>query len=97
MLELLTETINSMQEGQCLTIERQDLMMIRSNPFTGESGVDRLMSNVTGMAWNFDWYEDAMGGLNLKRIKSDGKRRYIDHDRRHLFQQRPDKTLKYKG
>jgi len=86
-LEYIINTTSRMEVGQKLIISRYELKELGGYNFlTGETVIDRIKSNIIGSATQFRFTCDLRtGDFIIDRIRSDGKRRHVDHDRRHLY------------
>lgn len=94
-LDEIVSITSRMRVGDVFVVRRHELKMLGGdNFFTGETVIDRLKSNIIGSAWEFVVEKDLMtGDLFIKRIQPDGKRRHVDHDRRHLYNRESDGTF----
>ena len=82
----LAAEINLMNTGDRRLISRELIREVQGNFLVGQSGWDRVLENVVGSAWEFKFHQDPMtGDVEIERFEGDGKRRFVDHDRRHLF------------
>lgn len=94
-LQDLTAITMKMKVGQSLTLSLFDIKRISpDNWLTGESGIDRLKSNIVGSAYDWDFRLHPMtGDLTMRKVEADGKRRHVDYDRREFFDEQPDGTF----
>ena len=94
-LNEIRENISSMDIGQRITFSRGIIMDVKENWLVGESKIDRIYAGLIGSSYNLrHWTNHETGDVTFEKVESDGRKWWEYPDRRHLYTENPDGSLR---